>query len=178
MTKLHPVAVALFALALVPTAAFAKPANRDCTTAAQGAQAAIDAACPCDTAADHDQHVRCVAKKLRELSSCKPGPDGKRVCGPLPRICAARLRQTAMRSACGKPAETVACCVPRQKDCVGDQHPGDGQQDGTCAGTTRKCDRVTDCVVPKCQLAPNAERCKTFGGTVGTGRDCATACGQ
>jgi len=178
MTKLHLVAVALFAFALVPTATHARPASRDCTSAVQTVQAELDAACPCASAASHDAHVRCVARKLRDLSACKPGPDGKRNCGPLPRTCVARVRQTAMRSACGKPADTVACCVPRQRDCVGDQHPGDGTQDGTCAGTTRKCDRVTDCVVPKCQLAPSGDRCTSLGGTVGTGRDCATACAQ
>ena len=179
MIKLPAFVVALVALCLLaPAGAGAKPPTQDCATAAQAVQADLDAACPCDTAADHEQHVRCVTKKLRELSACAPGTDGKRSCGPLPRVCAARLRQTATRSACGKPASTVSCCIPRQRDCVGDQSPGDGKQDGTCAGTKRPCDRVTECVVPKCQLAGSAEGCTALGGTVGNGRDCATACEQ
>ena len=179
MTKMQNVVVAMLTLAvLMPVGASAKPAGQDCATAGEAAQAAIDAACPCDSAADHEQHIRCVTKKLRELSACVPGKDGKRSCGPLPRVCAARLRQKATRSACGKPAATVACCMPRQRDCVGDQSPGDGKQDGTCAGTSRKCDRVTECVVAKCQLADSGDRCKALGGTVGSGRDCATACEQ
>lgn len=181
MTKMQNVVVAMLTLAvLAPLGASASPksASQDCATASQAVQADIDAACPCDSAADHEEHVRCVTKKLRELSACVPGQDGKRSCGPLPRVCAARLRQTATRSACGKPAATVACCMPRQKDCVGDQHPGDGKQDGTCAGTRRKCDRVTECMGAKCQLADSADRCKAVGGSVGSGRDCATACEQ
>jgi hypothetical protein len=177
MPTLPHAVVALITLAvLTPAAADARSTSRDCGASVLAVQAEVDTACPCAAATDHEQHVRCVTKKLRELSACVPGPDGKRSCGPLPHVCAARLRQTATRSACGKPSETVACCVPRQRDCVGDQTPGDGKQDGTCAGTKRKCDRVTECLVPKCQLAANAERCTALGGTVGTGRDCATAC--
>jgi hypothetical protein len=179
MTQSHLSIVVVAALAvLIATAAPAKSTSPDCKSAAEALQSEIDAACPCDAAADHDQHVRCVTKKLRELSACVPGSDGQRSCGPLPRVCAARLRQTATRSACGKPASTVACCIPRQRDCVGDQSPGDGKQDGTCAGTKRQCDRVTECLVAKCQLAGSAERCTALGGTVGSGRDCATACEQ
>jgi hypothetical protein len=166
---------------LAPTAAAAaRPNAPDCDAAVEAARAEIDAACPCAEAANHGQYVRCVTQKLRELTACAPGTDGKRdgkrACGPVPRQCAAKIRRFATRSACGKPAGTVTCCVPKQRDCVGDATPGDGQQDGTCAGTDRRCDRVTDCMVPRCEVAPNAERCALVGGTVGSGRNCATAC--
>lgn len=171
----------LTALALVLTLSTTGPAHAratatECDAAQQAAKAAIDAACPCDTAADHADHVRCVTKKLRELSACTPDASGKRSCGPIPRGCLGKIRRVASRSACGKAAETVTCCVGKQRDCVGDTNPGDGVKDGTCSGTKRKCDRVTDCVVPRCEVAASADRCKAVGGTVGTGRDCATAC--
>jgi hypothetical protein len=68
--------------------------------------------------------------------------------------------------------------LPKQRDCVGDDAPGDGKKDGTCSGTKRACDRITECLVSKCELAATAERCALIGGTVGNGRDCARACGE
>lgn len=156
--------------------AAARPAGPDCEAATAAAKAEIDAACPCGEAGNHGEYVRCVTKKLRELTACSPDGSGKRSCGPVPRQCLGKIRRLASRSACGKSATTVTCCVPKQRDCEGDTNPGDGVQDGTCTGTKRKCDRVTDCVVPKCELAATAERCALVGGTVGRGRDCATAC--
>jgi len=179
MSKLFAVAVAA-ALALtlsMPRLALARVGGPDCAAAAQAVKAEVDAACPCD-GTTHPQHVRCVTKKLKELSACKPDASGKRVCGSVPHTCVAKIRRVASRSACGKAAETVTCCVARQRDCVGDTTPGDGKQDGTCSGTKRKCDRITDCMVPKCELAATADRCTAVGGTVGKGRDCATACGE
>lgn len=154
----------------------ARATEVDCDAAQQAAKAEIDAACACDGAGSHADHVRCVTKKLRELSACTAGTDGKRTCGSIPRACVPKIRRLASRSACGKPAEMVTCCIGKQRDCAGDTTPGDGSKDGTCTGTRRKCDRVTDCMVPKCELAASAERCGVLGGTVGNGRDCSTAC--
>ena len=167
---------ATLALGLSASNADARANGPDCEAAQAAAQSEIAAACPCGGPGTHADYVRCVTKKLRELSACTAGEDGKRSCGPVPRQCAGKIRRVASRSACGKSAETVTCCVPKQRDCEGDATPGDGQQDGTCTGTKRKCDRVTDCLVPKCELAATAERCGLIGGTVGNGRDCATAC--
>jgi len=178
---IKPLAVAVAAVSLTLSASLpaqARTAGPDCTAVQQTVQAELAAACPCDGAAAHADHVRCVTKKLRELSACPPDASGKRSCGEVPRSCVGRIRKLASRSACGRAAETVTCCVARQKDCVGDPHPGDGVQDGVCAGTKRKCDRVTDCMVPRCQLAPSAERCTALGGTPGKGRDCSTACDE
>ncbi len=158
--------------------ASARPTGPDCEAAQKAAQAEIDAACPCDGAAAHSDHVRCVTKKLRELSACTPDTSGKRSCGSIPRQCVAPIRRVASRSACGKPADTVTCCVAKQRDCAGDSNPGDGRKDGTCTGTKRKCDSVTECMVPRCQLAGSADRCAALGGTLGTGRDCSTACDE
>jgi hypothetical protein len=179
MTKSFGFAAFAIALVLVaPSGSFARPAGQDCDAVQSAVQTQIEAACPCDAAAAHADHVRCVTKKLRELSSCAPDANGKRSCGSIPRACVPGIRRIASRSACGKPAENVTCCVPKQRDCAGDEHPGDGQQDGTCTGTRskKKCDRVTDCLVPKCEVAASAEVCDAIGGTVGTGRDCSTAC--
>jgi len=170
-------AIALALTMLTPGAARARATETDCDAALQAAKADLDATCPCD-GADHSAHVRCVTKKLRELSACTAGTDGKRSCGSVPRTCVPKIRRLASRSACGKPAEMVTCCVGRQRDCAGDSTPGDGKKDGTCTGTKRKCDSVTECVVPKCELAASAERCGVLGGTVGKGRDCSTACSE
>ena len=178
MTWTRTVLPALILAALVPVPAHARHGAAECESARQAAQAQIDTACPCDGARAHGSYVRCVNKKIRDLAACKPGPDGTRSCGPIPRMCTGRMRRQASRSACGKPAAMVACCVPRQRDCVGDAHPGDGQADGTCSGTTRKCDQVSDCVIPKCEMAASADRCQLVGGTPGVSRDCAVACGQ
>ena len=178
MTKTPPIiAAAVICLALTaPAPATARGNGSECETARKTVQAEIDTACPCDGPGAHADHVRCVTKKLRELSACVPDASGKRSCGPMPRACAAQVRRLASRSACGKPAAMVTCCVPKQRDCAGDPNPGDGNQEGTCSGTARKCDRITDCMVPKCELAANQERCGLIGGTVGSGRDCSTAC--
>lgn len=167
-------AVALTLLA--PAAAHARASEAECDAALNAAQAELEAACPCDKADDHGSHVRCVNRKLRDLSTCAAGTDGKRSCGSIPRACVPKIRRLASRSACGKPADMVTCCVPKQRDCAGDSHPGDGKKDGTCTGSKRQCDSITECLVPKCELAASAERCTVIGGTVGTGRDCTTAC--
>jgi hypothetical protein len=171
-----PVALVAAALVLIGSGpVLARPADVDCEASRRTVQAEIDAACPCDGGSNHSAYVRCVTDKLRDLSACTQ-TDGKRSCGPVPRLCAAKIRRVASRSACGEPAETVTCCLPKQRDCVGDSKPGDDKKDGTCSGTQRRCDRITECLVSKCELAANADRCKLVGGTVGTGRDCASAC--
>jgi hypothetical protein len=171
-------ALALSITALAAGPAWARARDVDCDTAQQAAKTALDAACPCDGAANHAEHVRCVTQKLRELSACTPDAGGKRTCGSVPRACVAKIRRLASRSACGRAAETVTCCIAKQRDCAGDEHPGDGVKDGTCTGTKRKCDRVTECMVPRCEIAASAARCTAVGGTVGTGRDCSSACGE
>ena len=111
--------IATIALSLTvstPTAAPARVTAADCETAAKAVKAEIDAACPCDSAPAHTDHVRCVTKKLRELSSCGPGADAKRSCGSIPRVCVPKIRRVASRSACGQPEGTVTCCVGKQRD--------------------------------------------------------------
>lgn len=179
MTKtLGLISTLLLVLTLpTPPAALARMDGPNCDEARKAVQAEIDAACPCEGPRAHADRVRCVTNKLRDLSACSPAADGKqRSCGPVPRQCAAKIRRIAARSACGKPTDTVTCCVPKQRDCAGDPAPGDGSKEGTCTSSTRKCDSVTECMVPKCELSATAERCAAVGGTVGAGRDCATAC--
>lgn len=149
--------------------------SSDCAQARSTIQGELAAACPCEGSTRHADYVRCVTKKLRELSECTLGKDGTRTCGPLPRACFGRIRKLASRSACGEPAN-VTCCLPKQHDCVGDTKPGDGKTDGVCSDSTRRCDRVTDCMLSKCQIAPSVERCRLAGGTLGDGKDCSTAC--
>jgi hypothetical protein len=177
MTRSQALIGAVVTLALLSTeSGTAGSAERaDCAKAYGALRSQVEAACPCDADVPHAAYVRCVTKKLRELSACERGPGGQRICGPLPHRCLGLSRRTVSRSACGR-SDAVTCCHPKQHDCVNDPTPGDGNPQGTCSGTDRPCDKVTDCLIAKCQLAPNAERCQLAGGTVGTGKDCSTAC--
>ena len=172
------VVVAAMALVFTLTGAVsgsaAPPGRPDCDQVRQNVKGQIDSACSCEGAATHGEYVRCVTKKLRELSDCRPAEDGKLSCGPVPRACVGRIRRAATRSTCG--SNEVTCCIAKQHDCVNDPAPGDGTAAGTCAGTPRPCDKITDCRLPKCSSASSAENCQRAGGTVGTSRDCTTAC--
>ena len=122
--KILTIAATLAALGVSASNAAARPNGPDCEAAQAAAQSEIAAACPCGGPGTHADYVRCVTKKLRELSACEAAGDGKRSCGPVPRQCAGKIRRVASRSACGKPAATVTCCVPKQRDCEGDATPG------------------------------------------------------
>jgi len=147
----------------------------DCEAARRAVQGQIDAACPCEGATTHADYVRCVTKELRGLSECTSDPNGARACGPVPRSCFGSLRKLASRSTCGD-STGVTCCIPRPHDCVGDAKPGDGKADGVCSQSTRPCDRVTDCLLPKCSVTGSEENCRLLGGTPGTSKNCTTAC--
>ena len=177
MTGSEALIGALAALALVSSAAGTAGAieRADCAKARSAVRSQIDAACACDSDMPHAGYVRCVTTKLHELSACQRGQDGMETCGPVPRMCVGQIRRLASRSACGK-SDVVTCCTPKQYDCTGDPAPGNGNPQGMCSGTTRPCDKITDCLIAKCQLAPNAERCQLAGGTLGKGKDCSTAC--
>jgi len=177
MTRSEALIGTLAALALLSTGAGTAYAieRADCAKVRGEVHSQIEAACPCDGDVPHAEYVRCVTKKLHELSACQPGPDGKPACGPVPHMCVGQIRRTASRSACGK-SDNVTCCIPKQHDCAGDPSPGDGNPLGMCSGTNHPCDKVADCLIAKCHLAPNAERCQLAGGTPGKGKDCSTAC--
>ncbi len=160
---------------LAPNGAAHAVGRPQCEDARSAVQAQIDAACPCAAATDRAAYVHCVSAKLRELSACHKGTDGAQTCGPLPRVCMGGARRTASRSTCGQP-EAVTCCVPRQHDCVNDPKPGDGNKEGTCSRSKRPCDTLADCRIPTCRQASSVDRCTLVGGTVGTGKDCSTAC--
>ncbi len=159
---------------VVPTAARSAP-RHGCGDGRAALQADIDAACPCESATSRSAYLRCVSSKLRELGGCRKAAAGGPVCRPVSRECATAVRRVASQSACGEEG-TVACCIPRQHDCVNDRTPADGKKDGTCSGTSRPCDGMADCVLPRCRPASSAERCRQIGGTPGTGKDCNTAC--
>jgi hypothetical protein len=153
----------------------ASAARHDCDAVSDAVQAQVDAACPCDGAATHGKYVQCVARKVRALAACETSTEGVKSCGPVPRACVGKIRRVASRSACGRDG-AVTCCLPKQHDCVGDAKPGDGKSDGTCSSSRRKCDQMSDCVIPECQLATSADQCTLVGGTVGRGKNCRSAC--
>jgi hypothetical protein len=172
--------VAVGAMALVFTLAgaasgiAASPRRAECERVRQTVKAQIDGACSCEGAATHSEYVQCVTRKLREMSACQTGEDGKLLCGPVPRACVGNIRRVATRSTCG--SNEVTCCIAKQHACVNDPSPGDGNAQGFCAGTPHPCDKVTDCQIPKCVSATSAENCQHAGGTLGTSKDCTTAC--
>lgn len=172
------VAVAAMALGftlLSTVSGMAAPLRRaECEQIRQNVKGQLDSACSCDGAATHGEYVRCVTKKLHELSECRPGEDGKLACGPVPRTCVGNIRRVATRSTCG--SNEVTCCIAKQYACVNDPTPDDGKAEGTCAGTPHPCDKPTDCQLPKCVSATSAENCQRAGGTTGKSKDCTTAC--
>ena len=177
MTRRTGCLMAAFAIVVMIASAASAREQPRCTDVRGTVQPQIDAACPCATAASHAAHVKCVTDKLRALSACHKGADGKQVCGVVPRACVGMLRRTALRSGCGDPT-SVSCCVPKQHDCSNDPAPGDGKKEGTCSGAKRPCDTLQDCRIPACRQARDADRCKAIGGTLGSGKDCSTACAQ
>jgi hypothetical protein len=170
----HLAIVAAILIGSVGTAAQAADRQR-CDDVRRTVQPQLDAACPCASAKNRAAYSRCIADKLRELSACHKDSEGTQTCGPVPRICLFSFRRTASRSSCGEP-DAVTCCVPRQHDCLNDPTPGDGKQEGTCSRSHKPCDTLRDCRIPTCRLATSADRCKHAGGTVGSGKDCSTAC--
>ena len=65
------VAVLLYAFA-PPTAS----AREDCDAVAQSVRGKIASACPCDTAGTRGDYIRCVRRKLDELSKCTKNANG------------------------------------------------------------------------------------------------------
>jgi len=167
---------ALLITAVGSTAGAGQLADRQhCDEVQKTVRPQLETACPCATAETRAAHAHCIGDKLRELSACHRGSDGREQCGPVPRTCVLSLHRAMSRSSCGEP-DAVTCCLPRQRDCLNDPHPGDGKQEGTCARSQKPCDTLRDCRIPVCRLATNAERCTQGGGTVGSGKDCSTAC--
>lgn len=77
------------------------PRAVSCETARCAVEAVLEQSCPCDGAINHGQHVRCVARALRQLAAD----------GTIPRRCRGAIVRCAARSICGKPA-FVACERP------------------------------------------------------------------
>ena len=175
MIRSTVVAGAAVAILLYAYGSDTASAREDCDAVAQSVRGKIASACPCDTAETRGDYIRCVRRKLDELSKCTKNAEGGKECGPVPRQCVGKIGRTASSSTCGKP-DLVTCCLPRHQDCRNDPHPNDGNAEGKCVGTTKACDKIEDCVIPKCQPYPDADRCVQAGGTVGKGGDCATAC--
>jgi hypothetical protein len=86
-------AVGAVAAALLcdPGGARAQPV--DCDAERCDVQATIDAACPCDTATNHGEHVRCVRAQAKSLVS---------------KQCRGKVVRCAAKSTCGKEG-AVAC---------------------------------------------------------------------
>jgi hypothetical protein len=141
-------------------------AQVDCEDARCGAQAIIDARCPCAEAATHGAYVRCVAQVVKELAAD----------ATIPVRCKGRITRCAARSTCGRRPGTVVCEIPRVSGTcpigLGFCHDPQGEID-----YTRGCSSDADCVYDRrCRISASAERCVAQGGVVGTGTSCCAAC--
>ena len=98
----------VFAIVLfVPWIADVRPAAAngcDDPAAVAATRARAEANCPCATATNHGQYVRCVRRIARE--------DVERDTDPLPKECKRDVTECAAHSTCGKPG-FVTCCVNR-----------------------------------------------------------------
>jgi hypothetical protein len=136
----------------------------DCEPARCAMQAAIDQQCPCSapggtTAANHGQHVSCVAHAVNKLAKS----------GMIPKNCKGKITKCAAKSICGK-AGFVICDIPQLGMC--------DTATGTCMNnTTLTCTSNADCVIgTKCKIKSSADLCTAAGGTVGTGSTCCADC--
>jgi hypothetical protein len=101
---MHWILGGLLVVAAAPSA-FAKCGDDpgdEAAVAAARAQAEID--CPCATATNHGQYVKCVAQVAKERSKADPSL--------LPKNCKGVVKKCAAKSTCGKP-DAVHCCVTK-----------------------------------------------------------------
>ena len=119
-------------------------------------ESAVDESCPCETATNHGNYVKCVVRTLGPLAAQ----------AAVPHSCVGRIIRCAARSTCGKPG-AVTCQTPQ-----GTCDPASG----TCTNDPSvSCSADSDCGTA-CSIASSAESCQTAGGTVGTGTTCCAAC--
>ena len=137
----------------------------DCEPARCAVQAAVDQACPClgvptgTAAANHGQHVSCVAHTVNMLAKA----------GTIPKNCKGKVTKCAAKSICGK-AGFVTCNIPLL-----------GTYDtttGTCTDNPMvTCTSDADCVIgTNCKIKSSDVLCMMAGGTVGTGTSCCADC--
>jgi len=103
-----PALLALGVLALEGRKPVAADDGTDCEAARCAAQAAIDAACPCEDATNHGRYVRCVVRATKDS---------------VPRECRDEVISCAARSTCGRADGAVICLTPSSGEC---DHPGKG----------------------------------------------------
>ena len=100
-----PAVLALGVLVLAGRTPVAANDGTDCEAARCAAQAAIDAACPCEDASNHGRYVRCVIRAAKEN---------------VPKECRGAVVRCAARSTCGRDDDAVIC-RPSAGTC---EHPG------------------------------------------------------
>ena len=125
--------------------------------------AAIATQCPCSSASNHGQYVKCVVhfRNVLRKSGCLTATDRQ------------TIARCAARSTCGK--DTVLCCHYDLGTCS-DPTPGDMVAAGTCSNDpTVACDMSTDCTQSTARVVPDATACMADGGVVveGGGSVCA-----
>jgi hypothetical protein len=146
-------------LSFIITALFfvSQPARvfaQDCEAERCAAEAAIAAACPCDSAENHGDYVSCVADAVEGLVSEE---------------CRGAVVRCAARSTCGKEG-AVACLKPKRSGC--------DRNTGTCRKNPAvSCESSRDCVVgTKCSIKRSAEKCTDHGGVVSGSDSCCAEC--
>jgi hypothetical protein len=72
------------------------------TTAVAAARAQVATDCPCDTASNHGQHVKCAGQVAKDRANNSL----------LPKNCKGAVKSCAAKSTCGK-AGAVRCCITK-----------------------------------------------------------------
>ena len=85
--------------AVITLAAVATWAQAPAACLADGLRAAVAQACPCGSARNHGQFMKCVRKQMNEMR--KSGCDVKTT---------TQVTRCAAQSICGKPKTPVVCC--------------------------------------------------------------------
>jgi hypothetical protein len=104
-----PALLALGVLALEGRTPVAADDGTDCEAARCAAQAAIDAACPCEDATNHGRYVRCVARAAKDN---------------VPEECRDEVMDCAASSTCGRNGGPVICRPGASAGAC--EHPGKG----------------------------------------------------
>ena len=115
----------------------------------------IATSCPCTSATNHGQYVKCVNLQVRQA-----------IANGLPKNCHGAVTRCAARSTCGKPG-FVTCCFAKPGTCTS----------GLCRDGVTVCTTAANCpVVTKCHTKSSADACSTAGGSPGSGSCCDAMC--
>jgi hypothetical protein len=124
-----------------------------CDASGCAVQLAVATACPCASASNHGQYVRCVAHEAKALAAG----------GMIGRNCRGRVVRLAAHSVCGR-GESVVCLVPTStctaNVCAND--PNSPCMENADCGTQCSVKKAADCTAAS-GVASQAPNCASAG---------------